>query len=202
MNDRGGTTIVSTQSHPKPTVTPVRNGLLQRKCACGGTPGPDGECAECRRKRLQRHPAGQAEPSTAPPIVHKVLNSPGQSLGSTTRVFMESRLGHDFGRVRVHTDAQAAESARAVNARAFTVGRDVVFGARQYAPATSSGRKLLAHELAHVVQQQVSVPALQSNRVGLPDDAYEREADRQARHSRATRMLRDGCSLPRSGCSG
>src|SRR5215211_6440422 len=127
MNDRGGTTIVSTQSHPKPTVTPVRNGLLQRKCACGGTPGPSGECAECRKKRLQCRATNQAEPSAVPPIVHEVLRTPGQPLDRGTRAFMEPRFGHDFSRVRVHADGKAAEAARAVNALAFTVGRDMVF---------------------------------------------------------------------------
>src|SRR5829696_8406704 len=142
------------QAEPTPTssFTPVRAKLLQRKCACGGTPGLDGECAECRKKRLQRRSTGQAEPSTVPPIVHDVLRSPGQPLDPGTRAFMEPRFGHDFGRVRVHTDTKAAESAQAVNALAYTVGHDVVFGADQYAPRTSEGRRLLAHELVHVVQ--------------------------------------------------
>lgn len=87
------------------------------------------------------------------PIVDEVLRSPGNPLGSTTRVFMEARFGHDFSRVRVRTDARAAESARAVEALAYTVGRDVVFAAGQYAPETSTGQKVLAHELSHVVQQ-------------------------------------------------
>src|SRR6266481_6002155 len=101
-----------------------RLGLLQRKCACGGTPGPTGECEGCRRKRLQRE---AAQPSTlnrqhseVPPIVHEVLRSPGQPLDAATRAFMEPRFGHDFSRVRVHTDAKAAASARAVNALAYT----------------------------------------------------------------------------------
>lgn len=70
---------------------------------------------------------------------------------------MESRLGHDFSRVRVHTDARAAQSARAVHAPAFTVGQDVVFGAGQYSPGTPAGRRLLVHELAHVAQQSGAV---------------------------------------------
>jgi hypothetical protein len=67
---------------------------------------------------------------------------------------MEARFGHDFSNVRVHTDEQGAESARAVNARAYTIGQDVVFGRAQYAPGTKDGRHLLAHELVYVVQQQ------------------------------------------------
>jgi hypothetical protein len=153
MNDRSRTTVVSTQSHPKPTFTPVRNSLLQRKCACGGTPGPTGECAECRKKRLQRHSTKQNESSTVPPIVHDVLQTPGQPLDSTTRAFMEPRFGHDFSQVRIHTDAQAASSAQAVDALAYTVGRDIVFGSGQYIPRTRDGQRLVAHELTHVVQQ-------------------------------------------------
>ena len=158
---------------------PVSPWLLQRKCACGGTPGVDGECAECREKQLARqHSAGyQARPTVVPSIVHKVLSSAGQPLDTGTRAFMESRFGHDFSKVRIHTDAKAAESARAVNALAYTVGRDVVFGAEQYTPGTMQGRRLLAHELTHVVQQRSDT--LQSKlRIGEPGDAYEREADR------------------------
>ena len=92
-------------------------------------------------------------PSAVPPIVHEVLHSPGQPLDAATRAFMEPRFGHDFSRVQVHSDTKAAESAWAVNALAYTVGRNVVFGEGQYAPATTMGRKLLAHELTHVVQQ-------------------------------------------------
>lgn len=88
-----------------------------------------------------------------PPIVREVLSSPGQPLDSITRSFMEPRFDHDFSRVRVHTDARAAESARAVNALAYTVGQDLVFDHGQYEPGKQDGKRLLAHELAHVVQQ-------------------------------------------------
>jgi hypothetical protein len=77
----------------------------------------------------------------------------GQPLSENDLAFFEPRFGHDFSQVRVHTDAKAAEAAQAVDARAFTVGKDVVFGAGQYAPGASGGRRLVAHELAHVVQQ-------------------------------------------------
>jgi len=197
------------QFRARPQSSPVLGGVLQRKCACGGTPGPTGECAACRRKRLgiqhkltinqpgdryereadrvaeqvmrmpeprlqrqtepdddeeeeellqtkplaQRQGAGQASAGAAPPIVHDALRSPGRPLDPATCGFMESRFGHDFSQVRVHTDEKAAESAQAVNARAYTVGHNIAFGARQYAPKTSKGQKLIAHELAHVVQQ-------------------------------------------------
>jgi hypothetical protein len=132
--------------------------LLQRKCACGGSPGVSGECEECSEKRLQRE-MGNSRPqigtaSRIPPVVHEVLRSAGQPLDAETRAFMEPRFGHDFANVRVHTDTKAAESARAVSALAYTVGNNVVFGENRYAPSTQSGRQLLAHELAHTIQQR------------------------------------------------
>lgn len=102
---------------------------------------------------LQRQASSAAAVDAAPPVVHDVLQTPGQPLDASTRGFMEQRFGHDFGKVRVHTDSRAAESAQAVNAVAYTVGRDVVFGAGQYAPHNREGQRLLAHELTHVVQQ-------------------------------------------------
>jgi hypothetical protein len=102
---------------------------------------------------VQRKASSDREVSGAPPIVDDVLQSSGQPLDSATRGFMEDRFGYDFGKVRVHQDARADASARAVNALAYTVGRDVVFGTGQYAPTTIEGRKLIVHELTHVVQQ-------------------------------------------------
>jgi len=89
----------------------------------------------------------------APPIIHEVLRSPGQPLDATTRAFMEPRFGHDFSNVRVHADAKAGESARAVDALAYTVRNQIAFGASRYAPGSLEGRKLLAHELTHTIQQ-------------------------------------------------
>ncbi len=114
-------------------------------------------CTECEKEdkeegKLQRKEAGAA-PTVAPSLVHQVLGSPGQPLDRSTRAFMEPRFGHDFSQVRVHTDATASKSANAVNALAYTVGSHVVFGSGQYAPATTTGRRLLAHELGHVMQQ-------------------------------------------------
>jgi len=215
-----------------------RSNLLQRKCACGGTPGATGECEQCRRKRLalqrkltvnqpgdryeqealrvadtvarggvpgraaitslgrggavqrdepsepktqeekykeaakkageaflaqepekkeeetlRREATSDHEVSGAPPIVDDVLQSAGEPLGTATRRFFEERFGYDFGAVRVHHDARAAESARAVHADAYTVGRDVVFNSGRFSPDTEAGRRVLAHELTHVVQQ-------------------------------------------------
>ncbi len=131
---------------------------------------------------MQRQAVTQAEPATAPPIVHKVLHSSGQPLNADTRTFMEPRFGHDFSQVRVHTDAKAAESARAVNALAYTVGRDIVFGAGHYTPETTTGKGLLAHELTHVIQQRGTAGGVQrvTKLDGPNESALEREAAAQA----------------------
>ena len=86
--------------------------------------------------------------------MHDVLRSPGQLLDSATRTRMEARFGHDFSQVRVHADAQASDSAQAVNARAYTVGRHIAFASGEYAPGSIEGQQLLTHELTHVVQQR------------------------------------------------
>jgi hypothetical protein len=137
------------------SLLPAQSALAQRKCACGKSGGVSGSCEECEMKQLslQRSSTGSSQPAAAPAIVDEVLRSPGQPVDQATRAFMEPRFGHDFNQVRIHSDARAAESASAVNALAYTVGRDIVFGAGQYRPQTSSGKELLAHELAHVVQQ-------------------------------------------------
>ena len=152
---RDQTPVHERKAEMQPLAT-VQTGLLQRTCACGGTPGVDGQCTGCRGKRLslQPSPSQPAAPLPAvPSIVDEVLSSSGQPLDARTRAFMEPRFGHDFSNIRVHTDAKAAESAQAVNALAYTVGRDVVFGAGQYVPGTSEGKKLMAHELTHAIQQ-------------------------------------------------
>jgi hypothetical protein len=99
--------------------------------------------------------------SRVPPIVHEVLNSPGQSLDPATRSFFEPRFGRDLGGVQVHTSPSASQSAAALQARAFASGNHLVFGAGQYMPAGGEGRRLLAHELAHVVQQRAAAPVIQ-----------------------------------------
>src|SRR5207245_89383 len=102
---------------------------------------------------LQRRATEELHHAAVPDIVHDALRSAGHPLDRSTREFMASRFDHDLSRVRVHTDARSAESAYAVHALAYTVGRDIVFASGQYAPQTPAGRKLLAHELAHVIQQ-------------------------------------------------
>ena len=135
--------------------------VLQRKCACGRDAPAGGECEACRKKRegiMQRSATRNDVGRFAPPIVHDVLRDPGTPLDSSSRAFMESRFGRDFSGVRVHTDAKAAASAESVDAHAYTVGKDIAFGAGQFAPQSETGRKLLAHELTHVVQQSTGSP--------------------------------------------
>lgn len=145
---------------------------------------PEHEAAPARPRGsaglLQRKAAGGAS-GEAPPVVAEALDSPGGALEPSTRELLEARFGHDFGRVRVHADARAAESAEAVEARAYTVGDHVVFGPGQYAPHTQAGRALLAHELTHTLQQRDAGPALQTRlEISRPGDPSEAEADRVA----------------------
>jgi hypothetical protein len=166
---------------PPASFAPVARGALQRKCACGGAPGRAGACEECSNEKLnvQRRAAQQAEPSSVPPIVPDVLRSEGQPLDGATRALMEPRFGHDFSRVRVHTDAKAAESARAVNALAYTVGRNVVFDKEQYNPSAAVGRRVLAHELTHVIQQEGQTGSVLA-RLAVDAATNEAEAERTA----------------------
>ena len=117
----------------------------------------------------------QSGESKAPPIVHEVLGNSGQPLDSSTRSFMERRFGHDFGNVRVHLDARAAASARSINALAYTVGSDIVFRTGAFEPDDSSGRRLLAHELTHVVQQSNLGTARGQPLQRQPDDPSTKE---------------------------
>ena len=145
------------------------------------------KCAECEEEAaagaLQAKPSGSSDVAerTAPRIVHDVLRDQGQPLDRAVRAKVEPMFRHDFGAVRVHADSLAAASAKRVGALAYTVGSDIVFGAGRYAPDTTAGRRLLAHELTHVVQQR-NAPAkanlLQSEiPIGDPADGFERQAD-------------------------
>lgn len=119
-------------------------------------PGDSGECATCagERPRLRAKPADPSAPArSAPESVARTLGSSGRPLEPAARSFFEPRLGHDLGAVRIHDDARAATSAVEIGARAYTHGTHIAFADNQYRPGTSSGRRLLAHELAHVVQQ-------------------------------------------------
>ena len=188
---------------PAPWFKPVRGGMLQRKCACGGSAGMAGACEECSSKRLSlqrstRNSERETQNSgTVPSIVNEVLRSPGQPLDAETRAFMEPRFGHDFSQVHVHTDSKAAESAQAINALAYTVGRDVAFGAGQFAPHLAAGQKLLAHELTHTIQQSGDLRSSPATlEVTHPNDSTEREA------VQASEMAMTGRALLQSQGSG
>lgn len=121
------------------------------------------------------------EPS---PVRDVVASSGGSPIESSTRGFMESRLGHDFGDVRIHTGTQADNSARSINAQAYTVGSDVVFRSGAYEPDTPAGQRVLAHELTHVVQQKsgpvAGEPAAGGIRLSDPADPFEQAATQSA----------------------
>jgi Domain of unknown function (DUF4157) len=129
---------------------------VQRQCAA---------CEEEEAVMVSRKAEGTVA-GEAPRSVHSTLRSAGQPLSASARAFFEPRFGQDLSHVRVHTDQEAQQSARAVNALAYTVGSHVVFGAERYAPATTDGQRLLAHELAHVVQQSHAGLALQRQDAG------------------------------------
>jgi hypothetical protein len=132
---------------------------LQRACTRSG------ECPKCQTKNqahenhsLQTKPAASSDPALteAPPSILNVLRSPGRPLDPTTRGFMETRFGHNFADIRIHTDNAAGESARAIGALAYASGRHIVFAPGQFSPSSSDGRKILAHELTHTIQQDTT----------------------------------------------
>lgn len=125
---------------------------LLRKCSCDTAGGKPCEC-DHEDRVLQRRAPSPAGVASVPSSVARVLRAPGRPLDGPARGFMERRFGQDFAAVRVHTGNEAAASARSVDAHAYTVGSHVVFGANQYQPASDAGRRLLAHELTHVIQQ-------------------------------------------------
>jgi Domain of unknown function (DUF4157) len=156
------------QTKPKLTFTPAFTGFLR---------GPS---------------INQLPTHEVPRIVHELLRSPGQQLDRETRAFMEPRFGHDFSQVRVHADAKAAESAQAVNALAYTVAEDVVFGAGQYAPYSRDGSRMLAHELTHVSQQRGIRNRLENLSLGPLNDAHEQAANQSAQDIFADRPVVTG----------
>ncbi len=120
----------------------------------------------------------------APPVVHDVIESPGSPLDPATRFSFETRFGRELSHVRVHADDRAAASAKAVGASAYTVGPHVVFGAGSLTPGTAQGRRILAHELTHVLQWLgTAVPSRGALPVGDPNSPHEREASTEAARS-------------------
>lgn len=163
------------QNVPGPRRFPSHGPFLQAKLVIGSAHDPLEQEADRVADQVLAAPAGSAPAAPflqiqrieghatghtpmAPASVDRTLGSPGRPLDLAVQQEMGHRFGRDFSRVRVHTDADAAQTARDVNARAFTVGTDIVFGPGRFSPATLDGRRLLAHELTHVVQQSGSGP--------------------------------------------
>jgi hypothetical protein len=127
---------------------------------------------------LQRKAAAAPAPAYAPSIVHEALRTNGQPLDPSTRDHFGSHFQHDFSRIRIHTGQRAEQSAAAVQARAYTVGQDIVFGRGEYQPQTHSGRQLLQHELTHTLQQQhVASPSTANLPIDSPTSPMERAAE-------------------------
>lgn len=181
---------------PSRLISPARTESafsLQRKCACGGA------CFDCKEDadkpeelRMKSARSGGLVSRPVPPSVHWALRSSGQPFDTSTRTFFEARFGHDFTHVRVHDDQAAANSAREINAQAYTVGQHVVFAPGRYAPRTDEGRRLIAHELTHVAQQASGDLAVQRftecSEPGLATECPKRDPDEESR-SRLEPML-------------
>ena len=154
-----GKSLAASQASPQNAAV-----VVQPKCACGD------RCSKCQQRK-QGMPRLMA-------LSHKL---PGKTLEPTVRAQLEDQLGEDFSEVKVHTDEPAKRMAAQLQADACTVRRDIFFGAGKYDPHSYQGRRLLAHELTHVVQQTRGLrPARSTISVGQPGDRYEREADQVA----------------------
>ena len=161
-----------------------------------------GRIGRCFSAQLKTRKLETRNPNGVPPIVHEVLNSPGQSLDPATRAFFEPRFSHDFSGVRVHTDPRAAASARAMSALAYTVGNHIVFGPGQYMN-NREGKRLLAHELTHTIQQS-DVTAHHIGQTSQPSGVLEQQADEQANNTVSQETLerpRPAATGPEVACS-
>jgi hypothetical protein len=167
------------------SISAARNGI-QRKCAA---------CEEEEETQAVQRKTASATTTfacEAPPSVHQTLRSPGRPLDDDTRTYFEDRFGFDFSSIRVHTDGAAAASAASIGAAAYTAGADIAFAAGRFQPATFAGRRLLAHELTHFVQQ------LTPNRAGAFSQSpiVRRQADSDAFKQGYQDALRGEASHP------
>jgi hypothetical protein len=163
--------LLSPERH---SFTPPPGRLLQRRCACGGT------CDACRSDPVRRRASTGNLHVGVSQDIEQVLRSPGSTLDTQQREYFSRGFGKDLSAVRLHSDTQAAASARSMSAQAYAVGEHIVFGAGQYRPETTWGRELLAHELAHVVQQSGGPGTSGPLAIGRADSPAEVEADRMA----------------------
>jgi hypothetical protein len=141
--------------------------VIQRKCEDG-----DRKDREIQRK-------GDGDLSTVPEGFEATMqrSGAGQPLDEGTRSFMESRFGQDFGDVQIHTDSAAAEASQQIQAQAFTTGRDIYFGRGRFQPQATEGKKLLAHELVHTIQQTTQSSTQTKGELSSPNDPLEQVAD-------------------------
>lgn len=208
-----GSAAVATRT-AAPVLTPIARQLLQRQCACGEHAG-GGECAGCKADRRKLHWNGlhrmqerfetdEAVGTDRSSDLRGRLRSGGRPLDKGLRSEMESRFQHDFSKVRVHTGSEAGASARALQANAWTLGNDLVFADGAYDPGSAKGQKLIAHELAHVVQQSGASGAEPQAelKVSAPGDAAEREAEAAADNvmkggATGVRAMGDGATIHR-----
>jgi hypothetical protein len=169
--DQTATKITSQRSSSlaiDPFISLPREDTIQARNSCNNTSKPIGENREQKESSKadvlklktgirRMHTESNLE---LPPTVQEVMNAPGAQLDDTSRAYMEPKFGYNFSNVRIHTGRKPSESANSLNALAYTVGSDIVFAEDQYKPETYSGWHLLAHELAHVIQQSDSQPKL------------------------------------------
>lgn len=161
---------------------------LQRKCECGGDAASGCSCDK-KKRTLQRKADSSAAGGEAPSVVYDVIASSGRPLDRVTRELMEAHFGRDLSHVRIHTDAQASQSAEEVSASAYTIGNHVVFRDGKFAPQTNAGRQLLVHELAHTFQQDAMPLSFGGTiEIGAADDAFEHTADAMADTSAAVSL--------------
>ncbi len=186
-----------TQLGHTPGLAPRR---IQRACDCGGKSPQGGDCEACNKKRLQRRAEPTAAGSGPNGALGKVsagvdlaLAGGGQALEPGARGLMENRFGADFSRVRVHTDRAAAASAHTLGAHAYTTGEHLVFANGRYAPHTRGGLWLLAHELAHTVQQRLGGDRAQAYAEAAPASS----APSEAAADRAADAVMAGQAVPR-----
>jgi hypothetical protein len=167
------------QSPSTLSTTPLPGGMQAKPVVGEANDPPEPEASTVADQlKMMRVPAAAAPQALteAPSLVRDVLRMPGQPLDPATRADFELRFGHDFSHVRVHTDSAAAQSTRDLNANAYTAGRNIVFGDGRFQPGTPAGRRLLSHELTHVVQQRRS-PVSTTRDLDIPGDVHERQAD-------------------------
>jgi hypothetical protein len=152
------------------------------------------KCAECEKEEeLHRKESNGNSISSAPSIVNDVLSSTGRFLDSDTRSYMEPRFNYDFSNVRIHDNDLAAKSASSINALAYTSGSNIVFNSGQYNTNSDSGKRLLAHELTHVVQQEGNM--LRRKKLTAEEKAEDLQSERLKNDARLQKAFDQSPSM-------